>query len=79
MSEFLCQDARPWHARSSPSHLYFGDTRFARGFIPRIDGILDFFDAHVDELGLVLCQDARPWHARSSPSQRIARRRQVVR
>ncbi|KAI3284819.1 CAZyme family CBM67 and GH78 [Penicillium roqueforti] len=42
-----------WVLQVCDHHLYFGDTRFARGFIPRIDGILDFFDAHIDELGLV--------------------------
>jgi hypothetical protein len=34
-------------------HLCFGDTRFARSFVPRIDGVLEFFDSHVDTLGLV--------------------------
>lgn len=42
-----------WILQICDHHLFFGDTRFARGFIPRIDGILDFFDAHIDELGLV--------------------------
>lgn len=42
-----------WILQVCDHHLYFGDTRFARSFLPRIDGILDFFDAHVDELGLV--------------------------
>ncbi|KGO36821.1 Bacterial alpha-L-rhamnosidase [Penicillium expansum] len=42
-----------WILQVCDHHLYFGDTRFARSFIPRIDGILDFFDAHVDDLGLV--------------------------
>ncbi|KAJ5174586.1 Bacterial alpha-L-rhamnosidase [Penicillium canariense] len=42
-----------WILQVCDHHLYFGDTRFARGFIPRIDGILDFFDAHIDDLGLV--------------------------
>lgn len=42
-----------WILQVCDHHLYFGDTRFTRSFIPRIDGVLDFFDAHVDELGLV--------------------------
>ncbi|CAI7581476.1 unnamed protein product [Penicillium manginii] len=42
-----------WILQVCDHHLYFGDTRFSKLFIPRIDGILDFFDSHVDELGLV--------------------------
>ncbi|CAG7932203.1 unnamed protein product [Penicillium olsonii] len=42
-----------WVLQVCDHHLYFNDTRYARGFIPRIDGVLDFFDAHIDELGLV--------------------------
>ncbi|KAG0155278.1 hypothetical protein PDIDSM_853 [Penicillium digitatum] len=42
-----------WILQVCDHHLYFGDMRFARSFLPRIDGILDFFDAPVDELGLI--------------------------
>ncbi|KAM0275911.1 hypothetical protein ACHAQH_007298 [Verticillium albo-atrum] len=42
-----------WILQVCDHHLYFGDTAYARSFIPRIDGVLDFFDRHVDELGLV--------------------------
>lgn len=33
--------------------LYFGDAKFVRPLLPLIDGVLDFFDRHIDELGLV--------------------------
>ncbi|KAB8215152.1 Six-hairpin glycosidase-like protein [Aspergillus novoparasiticus] len=42
-----------WILQVCDHHLYFGDTRFARSFLPRIDGVLDFFDIHIDSLGLV--------------------------
>lgn len=42
-----------WILQVCDHYLFFGDTRFARSFIPRIDGVLDFFDAHVDNLGLI--------------------------
>lgn len=42
-----------WILQVCDHHLFFGDTRFTRSFIPRIDGVLEFFDAHVDELGLI--------------------------
>jgi hypothetical protein len=42
-----------WILQVCDHHLFFGDTRFARSFLPRIDGVLDFFDRHVDHLGLV--------------------------
>ncbi|KAM0334425.1 hypothetical protein ACHAQA_001451 [Verticillium albo-atrum] len=42
-----------WILQVCDHHLYFGDTTYARTFIPRIDGVLDFFDRHVDELGLI--------------------------
>lgn len=42
-----------WILQVCDHHLFFGDTPYARAFIPRIDGILDFFNAHIDELGLV--------------------------
>ncbi|KAL2867344.1 putative rhamnosidase B [Aspergillus lucknowensis] len=42
-----------WVLQVCDHHLFFGDAGFARSFIPRIDGVLEFFDAHVDNLGLV--------------------------
>ncbi|GAB1193937.1 hypothetical protein APSETT444_003174 [Aspergillus pseudonomiae] len=42
-----------WVLQVCDHHLYFGDTRFARSFLPRIDGVLDFFDSHIDNFGLV--------------------------
>ncbi|KAF7595498.1 hypothetical protein BBP40_005834 [Aspergillus hancockii] len=42
-----------WVLQVCDHHLFFGDTRFARSFLPRIDGVLDFFDSHIDDLGLV--------------------------
>lgn len=42
-----------WVLQVSDHHLFFGDTQYARSFLPRIDGVLDFFDSHIDDLGLV--------------------------
>jgi hypothetical protein len=42
-----------WVLQVCDHHLFFGDTRFARSFLPRIDGVLEFFDRHVDHLGLI--------------------------
>ncbi|KAK7415762.1 hypothetical protein QQX98_005675 [Neonectria punicea] len=42
-----------WILQVCDHHLFFGDTPYARSFIPRIDGVLDFFHSHVDSLGLV--------------------------
>jgi hypothetical protein len=42
-----------WILQVCDHHLFFGDTAFARSFLPRIDGVLEFFEAHVDSLGLV--------------------------
>lgn len=42
-----------WILQICDHHLFFGDTSFARGLIPRIDGVLEFFHSHIDELGLV--------------------------
>ncbi|CAK7222175.1 hypothetical protein SBRCBS47491_004780 [Sporothrix bragantina] len=42
-----------WVMQICDHHLYFGDSAFARSFLPRIDGVLDFFDQHVDPRGLV--------------------------
>ncbi|KAL3466116.1 hypothetical protein BJX64DRAFT_296058 [Aspergillus heterothallicus] len=42
-----------WILQIADHHLFFGDTAFTRSFLPRIDGVLEFFAAHIDELGLV--------------------------
>ena len=42
-----------WILQVCDHHLHFGDAAYARSFLPRIDGVLDFYDAHVDALGLV--------------------------
>lgn len=42
-----------WILQVCDHYLFFGDMRFARSFIPRIDGVLEFFNSHIDELGLV--------------------------
>lgn len=42
-----------WILQICDHHLYFGDTAFTRSFLPRVDGVLEFFNAHIDELGLV--------------------------
>ncbi|KAH8691381.1 Six-hairpin glycosidase-like protein [Talaromyces proteolyticus] len=42
-----------WILQICDHHLFFGDTRFSRSFLPRIDGVLDFFDAHVNDQGLI--------------------------
>lgn len=42
-----------WVLQVCDHYLYFGDTRFTKSFLPRIDGILEFFDAHIDDRGLV--------------------------
>ncbi|OJI95828.1 hypothetical protein ASPVEDRAFT_48145 [Aspergillus versicolor CBS 583.65] len=42
-----------WILQVCDHHLYFGDTAFTRSFLPRVDGVLEFFNAHIDDLGLV--------------------------
>lgn len=42
-------------------HLFFGDSAYSRTFLPRIDGVLDFFDQHVDEYGLVSSLPVDVW------------------
>jgi hypothetical protein len=42
-----------WILQVCDHHLFFGDTPYARSLLPCIDGVLDFFDSHVDALGLV--------------------------
>lgn len=42
-----------WILMICDHHLYFGDTTYTRSFLPKIDGVLEFFDTHIDSLGLV--------------------------
>lgn len=42
-----------WILQICDHHLFFGDTQYSRSFLPHIDGVLDFFDSHVDSKGLV--------------------------
>lgn len=42
-----------WILQVCDHHLFFGNTPYARSFLPRIDGVLDFFHSHIDHLGLV--------------------------
>lgn len=42
-----------WILQVCDHHLFFGDNTFSRSFVPRIDGVLEFFDSHVDSRGLV--------------------------
>ncbi|KAH7339189.1 Six-hairpin glycosidase-like protein [Pyrenochaeta sp. MPI-SDFR-AT-0127] len=42
-----------WILQVVDHHLFFGDKSYARSFLPRIDGVLDFFGSHIDDLGLV--------------------------
>ncbi|WPG99102.1 Hypothetical protein R9X50_00191100 [Acrodontium crateriforme] len=42
-----------WILQICDHHLYFGDSKFSRSFLPRIDGILEFFNSYIDEKGLV--------------------------
>lgn len=42
-----------WILQVCDHHLYFGDAKYTRSFLPRIDGVLEFFDSHIDDFGLV--------------------------
>ncbi|KAH7093518.1 hypothetical protein FB567DRAFT_462224 [Paraphoma chrysanthemicola] len=42
-----------WILAISKHHLFFGDTAYTKSLLPRIDGVLDFYDRHIDDLGLV--------------------------
>ncbi|KAL4974027.1 hypothetical protein BDW66DRAFT_161629 [Aspergillus desertorum] len=42
-----------WVLQVADHFLFFGDVPYTRSFLPRIDGALDFFERHVDQLGLV--------------------------
>lgn len=50
-----------WILQVCDHYLYFGDRSFSRSFLPRIDGVLDFFDSHIDKLGLVSHLPADVW------------------
>ncbi|KAJ5669428.1 hypothetical protein N7462_010498 [Penicillium macrosclerotiorum] len=40
---------------------FFGDAPFTRNFVPRIDGVLDFFESNIDDMGLVSGLPAEIW------------------
>lgn len=42
-----------WVLQVCDHHLYFGDTAYTRSFLPRIDGVFEFYHSHIDSLGLV--------------------------
>lgn len=42
-----------WILQVYDHHLYFGDSAYSKSFLPRIDGVLEFFDRHTDANGLV--------------------------
>ncbi|KAJ5368297.1 uncharacterized protein N7496_008057 [Penicillium cataractarum] len=42
-----------WVLQICDHFMFFGDKSFARSFVPRIDGVFEFFDSHIDDLGLV--------------------------
>lgn len=42
-----------WVLQVCDHHLFFGDTAFDRSFLPRIDGVLEFFNSQIDDLGLI--------------------------
>ncbi|KAF4551088.1 Hypothetical protein D9617_14g075440 [Elsinoe fawcettii] len=42
-----------WILQVCDHHLHFGDKDFTKSFIPRIDGVLSYFDDHVNENGLI--------------------------
>lgn len=50
-----------WILQVCDHHLFFGDAAYARSFLPRIDGVLEFYAAHVDDLGLVSGLPADVW------------------
>lgn len=50
-----------WILQVSDHYLYFGDKAFTKSFLPRIDGVLEFFDAHVGKRGLVEGLPADVW------------------
>ncbi|RDW62204.1 hypothetical protein BP6252_11637 [Coleophoma cylindrospora] len=53
VSQIIAGFSLYWILHVCDHHLFFGDKNFARSFLPRIDGVLDFFDSHVDDLGLI--------------------------
>ncbi|KAL5046138.1 hypothetical protein BDW71DRAFT_197861 [Aspergillus fruticulosus] len=42
-----------WILQVADHFLFFGDAAYTRSFLPRIDGVLEFFETHVDQFGLV--------------------------
>ncbi|KXT15614.1 hypothetical protein AC579_5835 [Pseudocercospora musae] len=50
-----------WILEVCDHHLYFGDTAFARSFLPRIDGVFEFFHRYTDSRGLISGLPADLW------------------
>ncbi|KAL4998650.1 Six-hairpin glycosidase-like protein [Aspergillus recurvatus] len=42
-----------WILQVADHFLFFGDAAYTRSFLPRIDGVLEFFERHVDQRGLI--------------------------
>ncbi|RDW63197.1 putative rhamnosidase B [Aspergillus mulundensis] len=42
-----------WILAIADHFLFFGDKPYTRSFLPRVDGVLEFFNNHIDHLGLV--------------------------
>ncbi|KAF2226019.1 alpha-L-rhamnosidase [Elsinoe ampelina] len=42
-----------WILQVNDHYLYFGDADYAKSFLPRVDGVLTYFDAHLNDQGLV--------------------------
>ncbi|OCF39437.1 alpha-L-rhamnosidase [Kwoniella heveanensis CBS 569] len=42
-----------WILQICDHHLFFGDTTYTKSFVPKIDGVFEYFDSHIDVLGLV--------------------------
>lgn len=38
-----------WILQVCDHHLFFGDKKFSRSLVPRIDGVFEFFDSHVEQ------------------------------
>ena len=50
-----------WILTICDHHLYFGDDAYSRSFLPRIDGVLEFFESYIDDRGLVSNLPADLW------------------
>ncbi|TKX19236.1 putative bacterial alpha-L-rhamnosidase 6 hairpin glycosidase domain-containing protein [Elsinoe australis] len=50
-----------WILQVCDHYLYFGDAAFAKALLSRIDGVLAYFDTHINEQGLVAGLPADVW------------------